>query len=336
MQEQVMRRSMLIGVIGVLATAFMGLGAYAQEVTLRMVGAFAIGMGATSAIGESFMNNVNRLGKGKVRIRYLGADEVVPPFDQPEALVNGVFDVWYGAPNYWAGVVPGGDITELSTHLAPDGGPGSELYQFMVDLYAEKGVRYLGHAAGSPGVGEHNLNTSFRVTKLEDLKGKKNRTPPLTRHFIQAAGAESITLPPGDVYLAMDRKTVEGFTWPVVDGFTRYGWQTVTKYSVNFPLYRSGGSLAMNLAKWKSLSPEVQDILLKAVAETQAQTRESYAKSLAHEHATMQKAGMELLTLNAEEGKRWKELSENALWQYYKTILPAEKLERARGLLSGR
>jgi TRAP-type C4-dicarboxylate transport system substrate-binding protein len=92
----------------------------------------------------------------------------------------------------------------------------------------------------------------------------------------------------------------------------------------------------MNLAKWKSLSPEVQDILLKAVAETQAQTRESYAKSLAHEHATMQKAGMELLALNAEEGKRWKEISENALWQYYKSILPAEKLERARGLLSGR
>jgi TRAP-type C4-dicarboxylate transport system substrate-binding protein len=206
----------------------------------------------------------------------------------------------------------------------------------MVDLYAEKGIRHLAHAAGSPGVGEHNLNTNFRVTKLEDLKGKKIRTPPLTRHFIQAAGAESITLPPSEVFLAMDRKTVEGFTWPVVDGFTRYGWQNVTKYSVNFPLYRSGGSIAMNLAKWKSLSPEVQEILLKAAAETQEQTRDFYAKSLAHEQATMQKAGMEFLTLTEDEGKRWKEASENALWQYYKTIVPPQKLERARELLSKR
>ena len=44
----------------------------------------------------------------------------MPTFDQPEALVRGVFDIWYGAPNYWAGIVPGGYVTEMSPYDIPD------------------------------------------------------------------------------------------------------------------------------------------------------------------------------------------------------------------------
>ena len=32
--------------------------------------------------------------------------------------------------------------------------------------------------------------------------------------------AEPITRPPSEIFLAMDRGTVDGFTWPVADAFT--------------------------------------------------------------------------------------------------------------------
>ncbi len=174
----------------------------AEPVTLKMVGAWAPGFSPTAEVGKNFMENVNRLGEGKVTINYIGADDVLPPFDQPEALVNGVFDVWYGAPNYWAGVVPGGDITELSPLTVPDGGPGSPLYEYLVEVYAAKGVRHIGHAAGDPGEGTHYINTNFPVASVDDLKGKKLRVSPLNRHFVQAVGGESITLPPAEIFLA--------------------------------------------------------------------------------------------------------------------------------------
>ncbi|MBN9249027.1 MAG: hypothetical protein BGO03_03360 [Mesorhizobium sp. 61-13] len=317
--------------------ALLGSAARADDaVTLKMVGAWAPGFSPTAEVGKNFMENVNRLGEGKVSITYIGADDVLPPFDQPEALVNGVFDVWYGAPNYWAGVVPGGDITELSPLTVPDGGPGSALYDYMTKIYAAKGVRYLGHAAGDPGEGAHYISTNFPVKSIDDLKGKKLRVAPLTRHFVQAVGAESVTLPPSEIFLAMDRGTVEGFSWPVADAFTRYNWQTVTKYMINKPMYRSGGSVAMNLAKWESLSPEVQEILLKAIAETQQFALDWFDKNQKEQEAIMTKDGMEILNISDEESKRWTEVANDALWAYYESVLGADRIAEVKALFAAK
>lgn len=316
---------------------FAGATAHAADaVTLKMVGAWSPGFSPTAEVGKNFMENVNRLGEGKVTISYIGSDDVLPPFDQPEALVNGVFDVWYGAPNYWAGVVPGGDITELSPQTIPDGGPGSALYDYMVKLYAAKGVRYIGHAAGDPGEGAHYVSTNFPVKSVDDLKGKKLRVAPLTRHFVQAVGAESITLPPGEIFLAMDRGTVDGFSWPVADAFTRYNWQTVTKYMINQPMYRSGGSVAMNLDKWDSLSPEVQDILLKAIAETQKFALDWFDKNQKEQEAIMVKDGMKILDISPEESERWTKVANDALWAYYESTLGAERVAEVKALFAAK
>jgi len=303
-----------------------------DKVTLKMVGSFPIGPSPTAEIGKVFMENVNRLGEGKVEITYLGASDVVPTFDQPEALVNGVFDVWYGAPNYWAGVVPGGDVTELSPFKIPDNGPDSELYNFLVDLFAEKGVRYLAHAAGDVGVGTHFLSTNFDVASVDDLKGKKIRVAPLLRHFVEASGAEPITLPPSDIFLAIDRGTVDGFTWPVADGYTRNGWQTVTKNLVDQPMYRSGAGLAVNLDKWNSLSPEIQAIMTQAAAEAQVFAQDWFAQNEQEQRKLMAEGGMKTLALSDEESKKWNKVANDALWEYYKGIMTEEQIATVSGL----
>ncbi|MHC3940975.1 Solute-binding protein [Paenochrobactrum sp. BZR 201-1] len=306
--------------------------AQAATVTLRMVGAWAHGFSPTADIGKNFMDNVNRIGEGKVRVQYMGADDVLPPFDQPEALVNGVFDVWYGAPNYWAGVVPGGDITELSPYKVPDNGPGSKLHNYLVDLYANKGARYIGHASGDLGVGVHYISTNFPVKSIDDIKSKKLRSAPLTRHFLKDAGAESVTLPPSEIYLAMDRGTVDGFSWPVADGFTRYGWQSVTKYMIDQPMYRSGANIVMNLDKYEALSPEIQAILDQAMSETQEWTQGWFQQNLDEQTDLMQKAGMEVVKLSPEEAERWNKVAVDSLWAYYASILSEKQISEVKEL----
>lgn len=328
------RASLGVSVLAIGAMVLTAAAPLAASVELKMVGAWAFGFSPTADVGKNFMDNVNRLGEGVVHINYIGADDVLPTFDQPEALVNGVFDVWYGAPNYWAGVVPGGDVTELSQHQVPDNGPGSELYDFMVKMYEAKGVRYVGHAAGDIGVGAHYISTQFPVATIDDLKGKKLRVAPLTRHFIQASGAESVTLPPGDIFLAMDRGTVNGFSWPVADAFTRYGWQEVTKYMIDQPMYRSGASIAMNLDKWNGLSPEIQDVLLKAMAETQVWSRTWFAQNQDEQVTLMKKDGMEVLKLSDAESARWTAVANDSLWAYYQGLMSPEQFETAKRLLA--
>lgn len=307
--------------------------AHADDITLKMVGAWAPSVSPMAEIGHAFMKNVDRLSEGRIKIQYMGAEDVLPPLDQPEALVNGVFDVWYGAPNYWAGIIPGGYITELSKYAIPDNGPGSELFEFMVKMYAEHGVRYLGHYSGSPGIGSHFLISQKEVRGVEDIKGMKLRVPPLTRYFVQAVGGESITLPPSEIFLAMDRGTVDGFTWPVSDGFTNYGWQSVSKYLIDKPMYRSGVGVAMNLAKWDSISPEYQEIILKAVAETQEWSKNWINKMQDEQVAKIKETGMQVVEISAEKKDAWTDVAQESLWNYLQGVMPGDQFSDAEKLL---
>lgn len=326
-------RGTVAALAAVLLAAAPGDDAAAQAKTLEMVGSWAPGVSEDADIALRFMDEVNRLAGDEVEIVYKGSKEVVPTFDQPEALVRGLFDVWYGAPNYWAGIAPAGYITELSNSEIPDHGPGSDLFQFMVDMYAEHGVRYLGHYAGDPQTGSHYLHLKPEISGIGDLKGLKIRVPPLTRFFVEAVGAEPVTLPPGEVYVAMDRGTVDGFTWPYFDGFTNFGWQEITNYTVNEPLYRNGVSIMMNMEAWDALSPEVQQAMEDAIASTQQWALGWVAAHDAVQLEAMRDAGMALIELPEEQSKEWRETANNALWQHFKDSMSNEDYTAARAMM---
>jgi TRAP-type C4-dicarboxylate transport system substrate-binding protein len=333
----------LIGrtLFGAAATALLGLfvaggavqPAAAEAIKLNLVGSWPAGVSSAADIGIHFIEEVNKRAAGKLEITYKGSRDVVPTFDQPEALVNGVFDVWYGAPNYWAGIVPAGYITELSKSDIPDNGPGSDLFNFMVKQYKAVGVQYLGHYSGDVKTGSHFMYTQEKVAAIGDLKGRKIRVPPLTRFVVKAVGAEPVTLPPGEVYVALDRGTVEGFTWPYYDGFTAFGWQEVSKYLINHPLYRNGIAIAMNMDKWNSLPSDVQDIVHEAAAATQSWALGWVAAHQAVQLKTMLKGGMEAINFSDAEAAEWTQTSNDALWAHFKSVMSADDYAEARKLM---
>ncbi len=332
------RRTALLGLVlagtaGLALTVAGGPARAADPIKLVMVGAWPPGVSSAADIGIHFKDEVNRLAKGRLVIEFKGASDVIPTFDQPEALVRGVFDIWYGAPNYWAGVVPGGYVTELSRYEIPDNGPGSELFQFMVDMYEKAGVRYIGHYSGEPDTGNHFMYTQRPVAGIEDLKGLKIRVPPLTRFFVREVGAEPVTLPPGEIYLALERGTVDGFTWPFYDGFTNFGWQEVSKYVIHHPLYRNGISINMNLDKWNSLPKDLQDVLHEAARKTQMWSTGWVSAFQATQLAGMQKGGMKVIEFTPQEAEQWTRTAEEALWAHFKSVMSAEDYAKARELM---
>ena len=161
----------------------------------------------------------------------------------------------------------------------------------------------------------------------------KVAVPPVTRCFVNAVGGEPVTLPPSEVYLALERGTVEGFTWPYYDGITSFGWQEVSKYVIGHPLYRDGISIKMNLAKWNSLSPELQGIMLESVAAIQAWSRGWISAYQNTQLAGMIKGGMKVIQFSEADAKQWDEVSNKALWAHFKKAMSADDYSRARKLL---
>ena len=305
----------------------------AAPVKLTMVGSWPPKVSSAADIGIKYLDTVNKLGAGKVEITFKGSRDVVPTFDQPEALVRGLFDVWYGAPNYWAGVVPGGYFFELSPYDVPDKGPGSDLYNFIVKMYEKHGVRYVGHFCGEPSTGNHFMYTQKKISGIGDLKGRKIRVPPLTRFFVKNIGAEPVTLPPSEVYLALERGTVEGFTWPYYDGFTAFGWHKISKFVIAHPLYRDGVSIMMNLGKWNKLSGDAKKVMLDAVGPVQGWTAGWVSAFQAQQLKAMLKGGMKMVRFSDKEAAQWETTANEALWAQFKSVMSADEYATARRLL---
>lgn len=321
------------GLLALTVVAVGGAGLSAAPAKLTMVGSWPPKVSSAADIGIKYLETVNKMGKGTVEITFKGSRDVVPTFDQPEALVRGLFDVWYGAPNYWAGVVPGGYFFELSPYDVPDKGPGSDLYNFIVKMYEKKGVRYVGHFCGEPSTGNHFMYTQKKISGIGDLKGRKIRVPPLTRFFVKKIGAEPVTLPPSEVYLALERGTVEGFTWPYYDGFTAFGWHKISKFVISHPLYRDGVSIMMNLAKWNKLSGDAKKVMLDAVGPVQGWTAGWVSAFQAQQLKAMLKGGMKLVTFSDKEAAQWETTANEALWAQFKSVMSADEYATARRLL---
>ncbi|MGX1495464.1 TRAP-type C4-dicarboxylate transport system substrate-binding protein [Labrenzia sp. MBR-25] len=106
------------------------------------------------------------------------------------------------------------------------------------------------------------------VGSLDDLKGKKIRASGrMTAKFLEALGAEGITVAFSEVPGALQKGVVDCAVTGAGSGYSA-GWWEVSTHLLPIPL---GGwdpvVTAINLDKWNSLSGETQALIQKEIAE---------------------------------------------------------------------
>src|ERR1043165_4985120 len=96
------------------AAAFVTLGApaSAQEVTLRAVTSFAEGTQFSKNF-EAFIARVNDLGKGVVKINYIGGPRAMPPFEVGNAVRTKVVDIANVTGAFYTNLMPEADGFKL-------------------------------------------------------------------------------------------------------------------------------------------------------------------------------------------------------------------------------
>ncbi len=326
-------RLVILTFVFFLATVlFLQAPATAKPITLNLVSSFPQNH-LVSQFGNYFVQALNKQAKGELYINWKGGGEIIPTFDQPEALIKGVIDVGNIVPNYMAGVVPGAYVLEMSRLLPLEQGPGTAIYEYLVKMYAEKGIRYIGEYAGSHGTGSFYLFTRFKPQKLSDLAGKKIRVSPLSRQFAQALGAEPITMPPPDIYLAMERGVVDGFIWPFVAAFNEMGFPKVVKCAIDLPIYRGSMGMFMNLKVWNKLPKDLQKMILDVQRMAAVWGEGYYASAGPNQMKRAKAAGVEFIKFSKAENEKFVRLSQDMLWTYFKKILSADRYKKLRQLL---
>jgi TRAP-type C4-dicarboxylate transport system substrate-binding protein len=290
-----------------LAASFSAGTASAEEVTLRGTTAFAQGT-AFSRPYEAFVDWINEHGKGVLQIQTVGGPEAMPPFEVGNAVSSGVVDIANVTAAFYTNILPMGDALKLAENTIQDQ-RANGCYDKVDAMHQSKmNVKYLGRT------GDH-INFHLYLTKPitgADLNGLTIRTTPVYQAMFQTLGANLIRTPPGDVYTALERGTIDGYGWPM-QGILDLGWDEQTKYRVDPGFYQVDVEILVNLDKWKSLSDEQRALLEEGISYTEALNADNVAIN-AEEAKKQEAAGIKVITLEGAERKKWLETAQTAGW----------------------
>ena len=238
----------------------------AETITVKMQGAWS----ATDIINEfamEFVNRVNAMSGGSLRIDYLIAGAVVKPFEVTDAVSKGVIDAGHTVPVYWYGkskaasLFGSGPINGMDAHQTLSWiyrGGGLELYR---ELLAKLGLNYVGFFA-MPYPTQPLGWFRKPITDAKQLKGLKYRTVGLAADLFQEMGAKVTQLPGGEIVPALERGVIDAFEFNNPTSDMRFGAQDVIKnYEMgSFHQAMEFFEIVVNKKKWDSMPKDLQAI----------------------------------------------------------------------------
>jgi len=232
---------------------------HAQEVTLRAVGCFPESIEQTKQFVR-WIQKVNADGKGVMQIRFMGGPSAIPSFQVGNAVKTGVVEMASCTGAFYTNLFPEADALKMAEiTIAEQRKNGA--FAYINKIWQEKGnMVYLGKMY------EHTPFHIFLNKKIDkpDLTGLKMRITPVYRDFFQALGASVISIPPGEVYTALERGVVDGYGWTLYSIFEP-NWAEKTKFRVDPGFYQGEISVVMNLPAYNRLTPAQHAYLEKQI-----------------------------------------------------------------------
>ena len=265
-------------------------------------------------------DEVARMSNGELEIEYAGGSDVIGGFDAPEAIANGVFDMSHSANSYFAGAMPS-SISLASGNASADALKSSGVLDAYADiLMQQRGVKMPGMPLS--GVG-YVLQVRGNPGELSYFKGKKIRSIPLYDPILEALGATPVTTSPSEAYTAMERGVVDGLGWPDI-GLLDFKFYEQAKFVMLPDFYQLRTVTLINPNSFSGLPAALQTVLTEASASADAIGAKWAKEKRDAEHAEMEAAGVEFVSLSDAEGAQFRALTEEKLWDKVNSIAPED------------
>ncbi|KAA1175665.1 ABC transporter substrate-binding protein [Marinobacter salinexigens] len=262
-------RSVLSAAVLAVATTFAATQALAQEkFTLRLAETWGPNFPIFGDTTKEFAKLVEEMSDGRLRIRIDSANKHKSPFGVFDMVKAGQYDMGHSASYYWKGKVPETlfftsmpfGMTALEQYAWFYYGDGMDLMQ---EVYAPHNM--ISFPGGNTGI---QMGGWFRkeIKSLDDLQGLKMRIPGFAGEVFAEVGVSPTNIPPGELYTALERNTIDAVEWvgPALD--LRLGFQQIADY------YYTGWhepatelQFLVNKKVWEKLPSDLQTILKTAM-----------------------------------------------------------------------
>jgi TRAP-type mannitol/chloroaromatic compound transport system substrate-binding protein len=233
------RRRFLRGAAATAAGATAALAApnisRAETTVLKMQGSWGAG-DIFNDDAMQYVNIVNEMGGGRLKIDYLNAGAVVKAFEVQDAVNKGVLDAGHLVPAYWFGKNRAASLFGTGPCYGWDAhqllawfyfGPGQKLYEDLTQNVL--GLNVVGFFL-MPMPTQPLGWFKFEPKTAADMKNLKYRTVGLATNVMQAMGAKVTQLPGGEIIPAMEKGVIEAFEYNNPTSDRRFGAADVAKY----------------------------------------------------------------------------------------------------------
>jgi len=241
---------------------------------------------------EQFVDYVEAMSAGRLKIHVYGAGELVPPMEVFDAVSQGTVEMGHSASYYWKGKVPASvfftsvpfGMTTAETNAWLHHGGGLELWR---EAYAPFNI--IPFATGNTGV---QMAGWFRreINGLEDLKGLKMRIPGLGGEVLHRVGGQPINIPGSELYISMETGVIDAVEWVGPYNDLAFGFQNLSKGRALYYYYpgwqEPTGTLELlvNKKAFESLPADLQAIVEVAARAANQDMMDEYIAYSARAH----------------------------------------------------
>ena len=284
-------------------------GTAAAEVRLNAV-SFAPRAADISQGFAHFVERMNAEFAGELVITWRGGPEVIPPFEQGNAVRAGAIDMAFVSPSFYEGLLPAAATPNLSLKSFVEI-RDSGYFDRMSEIHRAVGLELLGEVPATDVQFFIFLNRA--VTDVADLANMRIRVFPTVLPFVRALGAEPIVMPQEEIFTAMERGLVDGFVRGSVGWAPQF--EGVVTHYIAPSFYRAGFPILVNPNSWARLDADlqtrVQDFIM---TELSPEIDGMWTGMLATGDAEMAAAGFQRIELEGTARDAYLDAALDAAW----------------------
>jgi tripartite ATP-independent transporter DctP family solute receptor len=293
----------LIIAVMVLGTVGLTYEAKGAEFTLRFAGNLPVTHHVTKG-QEFFAKLIEERTGGRVKVPVFPAGQLFADKDMMKAIPSGAVEMAEVTLSQWTGLAPGLLLLDLPMYFndrqhiwrTVDGEVG-EIFKKDLERAGVKLLYWMDY-------GEVELALKIPIRKLEDFKGQRIRVfGELLAESIRALGAAPAFLGAGEMYMALQRGTVDGVLSGPTSFYERKLFE-VTKYQTDGDFGFAMFGVLINLNKWNELPPDIQKIILASSREAQEWGRKEAEKMDNESVKLAEQKGMEIISYSVTEKER--------------------------------
>jgi TRAP-type mannitol/chloroaromatic compound transport system substrate-binding protein len=296
-----------------IAAGLMAGPAQAQKYEFKLTSYVPLNSGTWINYMQRFIDAAHLLTNGEVKIKGFGVGVIAGPFDAWEAVQKGTADMAYNYPGFAVNADPANGVF---------GGMvgGMPMEQFMHWYVAADGTKLLEDFRHETqqlhplvtGIGstEFFLHSHKRVEKLDDLKGMKIRTAGPWAQILNTIGARATTIPPADIYTALERRVIDGTEYITPSTNIKVGFHKVAKFIIMPGIHNPShmNEVVFRLDAWNKMPKNIRDQLSAAATLSGYQTAMHLGVQDLDAVEQLQKGRNTWVTLSAETQEKIKEL----------------------------